>query len=157
MYNKSQLVSFGNHLFKTYGVQVHSTDGKNQPIYQREVSDADLANWKEEAPEKPITPTYNLKFKPRDQWHQAKSGPLPSRFQNGDPVVVYLGTAGIIQNCVVIKVHFTESKVLYDVEVRWQHLESADNVSAGVDKERYLFDRLYNLDSAVVFSPYDFE
>jgi hypothetical protein len=137
MYNKSHLVGFGNFLLKTYDVQVHSTDGKNQPIHKREVSDADMANWKEE--EKPDTLT------------------LPSHHQIGDSVVVYFGTSGVIKNCKVIKVHFTESKVFYDVEVKWKHAEYADKISAGVDKGRELTDRLYNLDSAVVFSPDDFE
>jgi hypothetical protein len=137
MYNKSHLVSFGNYLLKTYGVQIYSTDGRNVPIFQREVTDADMANWKEE--EKPDTLT------------------LPSQHQIGDPVVVYFGTSGVIKNCKVIKVHFTESKVLYDVEVKWRHAEYADKISTGVDKQRELTDRLYNLDSAVVLSPDNFE
>ena len=51
MFTEQQLVSFGNFLLKTYGVQVHSTDGKNLPVYQRQVTDADFCNWKNE--EKP--------------------------------------------------------------------------------------------------------
>lgn len=98
-----------------------------------------------------------MKFKPRDQWAKPTKGPLPSRFQHGDPVIVYFGTAGIIKNCTVIKIHFAEDKVFYDVEVKWKHLETADNYSKGVDIKRVLTDRLYNLDSAVVFSPDDFE
>lgn len=50
MFTKSHLVAFGNYLLKTYGVQVHSSDGKNQPVYQREVTDADLSNWKDAEP-----------------------------------------------------------------------------------------------------------
>lgn len=82
---------------------------------------------------------------------------ISSRFKYGDPVVVYFGTAGIIQNCRVIKIHSTDSKVSYDVEVKWKHIESAENYSKGIDKERIITDRLYNLDSAVVLSPNDFE
>lgn len=39
------LVSFGNWLFNEYGVMVHSSDGKNEEIYGRQVCHADLANW----------------------------------------------------------------------------------------------------------------
>lgn len=138
MYSKSHLISFGNHLLKTYGVRYHSADGKNTPLETRQVSHADTEGWKEQTP-------------------IDSDSKLPSRFNFGDPVIVYFGTAGIIRNCTVIKIHFTESKVSYDVEVKWRHLESADKISAGVDKERELTDRLYNLDSAVVLSPNDFE
>lgn len=41
------LVSFGNYLLSRYGVQVKSTDGSNQDLYQRQVSDADLSNWRD--------------------------------------------------------------------------------------------------------------
>lgn len=125
MFTKSHLVAFGNYLLKTYGVQVHSSDGKNQPVYQREVTDADLSNWKEDV---------------------KADGLLPSRFQHGDPVVVHFRKSGIIQNCKVIKIHFTESKVSYDLEVKWE----------GEDGDMYT-DRLYNIDSAVVFPPDHFD
>lgn len=98
-----------------------------------------------------------MNFKPRGKQPLSTNNPLPARFNFGDQVIVYFGTAGVIRNCTVIKIHFTESKVSYDVEVKWKHLESADKVSAGVDKERELTDRLYNLDSAVVLSTNDFE
>lgn len=43
---EAMLVSFGNFLLNRYGVMVYSNDGKNEPIYKREVSDADICNWK---------------------------------------------------------------------------------------------------------------
>lgn len=97
-----------------------------------------------------------MNFKPRGE-QPLSTITISSRFKYGDPVVVYFGTAGIIQNCKVIKIHSTDSTVSYDVEVKWKHIESADNYCKGVDTERIITDRLYNLDSAVVFSPYDFE
>jgi hypothetical protein len=42
------LVSFGNYIFKKYGVMVHSNDGENKPIYQRTVTHADICNWQQE-------------------------------------------------------------------------------------------------------------
>lgn len=60
---ETHLVSFGNYLFGTYGVKVHSTDGKNTPLYQRQVSDADLANWKHENPDLGL-PMKSLTFVP---------------------------------------------------------------------------------------------
>lgn len=71
---------------------------------------------------------------------------LPSRFFFGDPVIVHFRKSGIIQNCTVIKIHFTESKVSYDLEVKWE----------GDDGNTYT-DRLYNIDSTVVFPPDHFE
>ena len=43
---EAMLVSFGNFLLNKYGVMVYSSDGKNEPIYKRQVSDADICNWK---------------------------------------------------------------------------------------------------------------
>lgn len=42
---------------------------------------------------------------------------LPSRFQIGEKVELAFYGNGEVKNCEVIKVHFTESKVLYDVQV----------------------------------------
>lgn len=42
---KRKLVSFGNYLLEKYNVMVYSTDGKNIPIYRREVTHADIENW----------------------------------------------------------------------------------------------------------------
>lgn len=44
---EAHVISFGNFLFKTYGVMVHSNDGENKPIYQRQVTHADVCNWQE--------------------------------------------------------------------------------------------------------------
>lgn len=41
----AELVSFGNYLLKRYNVMVMSNDGSNEPIYQRQVTDADIKNW----------------------------------------------------------------------------------------------------------------
>lgn len=100
---------------------------------------------------------YYMIFKPRTAELTSAKNSYTSRFGFGDTVVVYFGTAGILKNCRVIKTHFTEDKVFYDVEVKWNHLESADLMSRGIDAEREITDRLYNLDSGIVFSPNDFE
>lgn len=63
---------------------------------------------------------------------------LPSQFQNGDQVSLNFHDAGKVVNCEVIKVHFTDRKVLYDVEVMMN----------GDDAE--VTTRLYNIDSCFV-------
>ncbi len=99
---------------------VYSNDGKNQPIYERQVHDADLRNWEHENPE------FN---------HST----FPSRHNIGDMVKVFLmphgedtfpGFTGKI-----IAVHFTNSKVKYDVEL----IFAGDFTS-----------RIYNIDSVLV-------
>src|SRR6185503_7776496 len=95
MFIEKQLVEFGNFLLKTYGVKVHSTDGKNTPLYQREVSHADVSNWRDE--ERP------------DELS------LPSQFQIGDAVWFRLWSADIVTE--VIAVHFYPEKVKYDLKV----------------------------------------
>jgi|SRR6185369_5012426 len=98
MFTQAQLVEFGNYLLKTYGVQVHSTDGKNQPIYQREVSDADFSNWSDTVTDKSII--------------------LPSAHQMGDEVWVHLWVSKF---CGYINgIHFYEGKVKYDIKVYGQ-------------------------------------
>lgn len=98
MYNESHLVSFGNYLLKRYEVPVYSSDGKNAPIYQREVSHADMENWRHSMP--------------------ADESPgvlLPSRFKHNDPVFFKFGN---IEICATIHaVHFTISKVKYDLDL----------------------------------------
>lgn len=63
---------------------------------------------------------------------------LPSRFQIDDKVELNFNDAGQINNCEIIKVHFSESKVLYDVEIAFH-----------VEKEEFST-RLYNVDSCFV-------
>lgn len=70
-----------------------------------------------------------------------------SRHNVNDSVVIYFGNSGVIQNCKVIKIHFAEATVSYDVEVKWTH----------EDNEYQHTDRLYNLHSSIVFNPNDFE
>lgn len=95
-YRDAYLIRFGNFLFKRYDVKVHSSDGKNQPIYQREVSHADLENWKHES-------EYNN--------HEL----YPSRYQIGQYVWFRLWSADIAAT--VLCVHFYEGKVKYDLEL----------------------------------------
>lgn len=65
-----------------------------------------------------------------------ESNILPSRFQIGDEVLVNMFEAGYIKNCKVIKIHFTKSKVSYDLEIDTENL----------------FTRLYNIDSVFIDS-----
>lgn len=69
---------------------------------------------------------------------------LPSRFQIGDNVRLNFSFSGGVGNCEVIKVHFTESKVLYDILVKITEYD----VDIADEKETYI--RLYNIDSAFV-------
>ena len=43
---------------------------------------------------------------------------LPSRFIHGDEVILDFKEAGKLNNAKIIKVHFTERKVLYDVQIK---------------------------------------
>lgn len=95
MFTQKQLVEFGNYLLTTYGVQVHSTDGKNQPLFQREVTDADFSNWEHIEEPNPFQ--------------------LPSGHQMEDRIWVCLWSTrfgGQIDG-----VHFYHGKVKYDVKV----------------------------------------
>lgn len=96
MFTEAQLVSFGNFLLKTYGVQVHSTDGKNLPLFQREVHDADLCNWKEFQNPRPIS--------------------------LGQPVWFRLWSADIIGE--VLSIHQHEGKVKYDLKLIGNNCET---------------------------------
>ncbi len=68
---------------------------------------------------------------------------LPSRFQIGDKVSLNFNDGGTLTGCEIIKVHFTESKVLYDVELTAHYYGLEDKLS-----EETFSTRLYNLDSA---------
>jgi len=72
---------------------------------------------------------------------------LPSAHQIGNPVWLLFGEEGTLKNCEIIKVHFAESKVLYDVEVKGKYYQS-DSHPAGEWATR-----LYNVDAVFVTNP----
>lgn len=121
MFTEAQLVSFGNFLLSTYNVQVYSNDGKNQPIYPRQVTDADFCNWKEN--------------------NMVDESKLPSQFQHGDKVgFVCMPDDPNLTSfppipAEVLAVHFYTGKVKYDLELMF------------VDNQR---SRIYNVDSILV-------
>jgi len=78
---------------------------------------------------------------------------LPSRFDFGDKVQVHFNDAGTIKNCEVIKIHFTESKVFYDVSVKSHYAKPSEGEAPSEfwdDDEHAYYTRLYNIDSAIV-------
>ena len=98
-----------------------------------------------------------FKHQIEDEWYQYitqqiidgfPSKRLPSRFQNGDQVTLNFYDAGKIINCEVIKVHFTESKVLYDVIVQIPTYEYKGTPQQKVATP--IHTRLYNIDSCFV-------
>lgn len=118
--DEEPLVSFGNYLLSKCKVKGHDLDG--EPVFDRQVTDADLCNWREANPIK----AFNMK--------------LPSKYQVNDHVRLDFFDAGFVKNCTIIKVHFTESKVLYDVDVT-----IGTDVNGKPNKTR-----LYNIDSCFV-------
>lgn len=120
MFTEQQLIEFGNYLFRRYDVQEYSTDGKNVPLFQRQVSDADFCNWKNEANPDLCT--------------------LPSQFQHGDKAIFesrtdvetapYIGIP-----CEVIGIHFYPGKVKYDLDLLFNENKRS---------------RIYNVDSVLV-------
>ena len=90
---ESQLVSFGNFLLKTYGVQVHSTDGSNIPLSQRMVSDADLIKWENSLTSKDNIPEHEV----------------------GKAVWLYLWEKAIIAEVVSVGIH--NNKITYDLKL----------------------------------------
>jgi hypothetical protein len=125
---KAQLVSFGNYLFTRYNVKVHSTDGNNTPLYDRQVTDADLANWEHE----------NQHFEGGGVPFKAHTDYL-SRYEIGEKVKLFLMPEGEETfpgiNARVTAVHFTTGKVKYDLEIKFYGDYST---------------RLYNIDSVLV-------
>lgn len=125
---KSHLVSFGNYLLRRYEVMEYSTDGKNEPLFVREVSDADLANWEHENPE---LGEGGVPFKAHTDY--------PSRYGIGEKVKVCLLPEGEESfpciPAVVVAVHFTNSKVKYDLELKFYGEHAT---------------RIYNVDSILV-------
>lgn len=90
-----------------------------------------------------------------DKW--ANNNPtLPSRFKIFDEVELDFLEAGKISNCYILKVHFSESKVLYDVSVLVQTIpltpEEIEKTRDGktVFPSRNYRTRLYNIDSCFV-------
>jgi len=118
---EKQLVSFGNYLFQRYGVMEYSNDGKNTPLFERMVSDADLCNWKNGLPED------------KEQLE------LLSRWKHGDAVKVFLMPEGEDNfpgfTAHITGVHFYLGKVKYDLEIKF-----AGEFST----------RIYNVDSILV-------
>jgi hypothetical protein len=72
---------------------------------------------------------------------------LPSRYQIGDKVKCNWFNNLVINEAEVIKVHFTESKVLYDLEVIIHFINEED-------ERDVTFTRLYNVDSGLL-SPFE--
>jgi len=68
---------------------------------------------------------------------------LPSGHQIDDEVNLCFGDTGTLKSCRIIKVHFSESKVLYDVSIP-VICEDLEN------KVHTAYTRLYNVDSAFV-------
>lgn len=91
-----------------------------------------------------------MKFKDRPA--DLTPATFKSRYGIGEPVIVHFGKSGFIRNCRIIKAHFTESGITYDVEVKWQHeWEHHERMP------EFLTTRIRNIDSIRVFSPQDFE
>lgn len=63
---------------------------------------------------------------------------FPSQFKHGDNVILDFKDAGKISNGEIIKVHFSDRKVLYDVEIK---------TLAGLGNQ---YTRIYNIDSVFV-------
>lgn len=125
---KAELVSFGNYLLQRYEVMEYSTDGKNTPLFLRQVCDADLSNWEYENPD---LEDGGVPFKAHTDY--------ASRYEIGEEVKVCLLPEGQESfpcfPATVIAVHFTVSKVKYDLEIRFY----------GDHKTR-----IYNIDSILV-------
>jgi len=66
---------------------------------------------------------------------------LQSEFQIADKVDLFFHEAGTIKGCEIIKVHFTDKKVQYDVEVS-MHVDETKEQPAHTKKGR-----LYNIES----------
>ncbi len=103
----------------------HSSDGQNLPLFQRMVSDADIRNWE-------------------DEQGVSAFRTLPSRFQIGDKVSIRFRPDLVVNEAEILNVKFTESKVLYDIEV-FINFDGTENHPAG-----YTTTRFYNVDSTIV-------
>lgn len=74
------------------------------------------------------------------QHNYYSSNVLPSQYQIGDSVSLEFYQSGLIRNAEIFKVHFTDSKVLYDV-----FIPLSTDINGKVD-----YTRLYNIDSVCV-------
>lgn len=81
-----------------------------------------------------------------------KQKSLPSRFQIGEKVKLNFFSAGELSRGEVIKIHFSESKVLYDVEIVVSTEDEADkpDEQARDYLPQIMVTRLYNVDSVFV-------
>jgi hypothetical protein len=76
---------------------------------------------------------------------------LPSRFGIGDKVKAVFNDAGHVGQAEVIKVHFTESKVFYDLAVLFHYAKpSEEGQPVEYQEDMTGSTRLYNVDSAFV-------
>ena len=122
-FTEAQLVSFGNYLLSRYNVQEYSNDGRNVPLFQRVVHDADLANWKHEESTKPNP----------YPWETKEHTNYPSRYALDEYVWYRLWSCDV--PATINAVHFYHGKVKYDLEL------------LGQDGDKT---RIYNVDSAYV-------
>lgn len=126
-YTESNLVEFGNYLFQAHNVRKVMGDENNNVFdVPRKISDADISNFKEKC-------NY--------------SRALPSAFQLGEIVYLDFGESGRIDGASIIKVHFTNNNVLYDVEIVICNSESFTEETIIKNNKTT---RLYNIDSNVV-------
>lgn len=65
---------------------------------------------------------------------------LPSRYQIGDKVSIKISSMFVVESAEIIKIHFSESKVTYDLLVRLDIFK---------DEAESSFTRIYNVDSAM--------
>lgn len=82
---------------------------------------------------------------------------LPSGHQIDDHVWLSFGDEGVLRNCTVSKVHFSNSKVMYDIDISGE-LDIAYAMKKGKDGERKRWHtRIHNVDSAFVSRPIEKE
>jgi hypothetical protein len=74
---------------------------------------------------------------------------LPSRFQIGDFVKLNFFNNAFFNNCEIIKVHFTENKVMYDVDASFE-VGRLGATREYIPITEIASCRLYNIDSAFV-------
>jgi hypothetical protein len=125
---KAHLISFGNYLLKTYGVTSLSQDSNYAVLYPKEVSEEDILNWEKENPN---LDKGGVPFKAHTDF--------PSRYKIGEKVLLCILPENQDTNpgipATIIAVHFTISKVKYDVEVNFYKEHTT---------------RLYNIDGILI-------